>query len=97
MTIRRPRRPTLELVTLVVMAWSLMTAGLAILPPLAGNLVAEPWPLVISWGIVSLVWVPVEAVLRPRMSPVARFFFTVPLWVAAALAGFWIRNALGLP
>ena len=97
MPIRRPPRPTLELLTLIAMAWALMTAGLAILPALAGNLVDEPWPAVIAWGIVSIVWVPVEAVLRTRLGALARFFLTLPLWLLAALCGFWLRDALGLP
>lgn len=97
MPMRRPQRPTVELLTLIAMAWALMTAGLAILPPLAGNLVDEPWTVVIAWGIVSLVWVPVEAVLRTRIGPLARFFLTLPLWLSAALCGFWVRQTLGLP
>ena len=97
MIVRRPQRPTLELVTLVAMAWALMTAGLAILPALAGQIVDEPWPVVIAWGLVSLVWVPVEAVLRTRLGPFARFFLTLPLWLGAAFCGLWIRHALGLP
>ena len=97
MPIRRPPRPTLELLTLIAMAWALMTAGLAILPALAGNLVDPPWPVVIAWGIVSIVWVPVEAVLRTRLGALARFFLTLPLWLSAALCGFWVRHALGLP
>ena len=97
MPMRRPPRPTLELLTLIAMAWALMTAGLAILPPLASNLVDPPWPVVIAWGIVSLAWVPVEAVLRARLGALARFFLTLPLWLLAALCGFWIRHTLGLP
>ena len=97
MTVRRPPRPTLELVTLVVMAWALMTAGLTILPALASQIVEDPWPVVISWGLVSLVWVPVEAVRRTRLGPFARFFLTLPLWLAAAFCGFWLRTVLGLP
>jgi hypothetical protein len=97
MPMRRPQRPTLELLTLIAMAWALMAGGLAILPALIGNLVEEPWPVVIAWGIVSLAWVPVEAVLRPRLGPLTRFFLTVPLWLSAALCGFWVRQTLGLP
>jgi hypothetical protein len=84
-------------VLLVVIAWSLMTLGLTVLPGMLGNLVDEPWPIVIAWAIVSLTWVPVEAVMRTRVGPLARFSINVPLWVAAALCGFWLREALGLP
>lgn len=93
---RRPQRPTLELLTLVAMAWGLMAAGLAILPALAAPLVAEPWPVVIAWGIVSIVWLPVEVVLRARLGAIARFFLTVPLWLAAAVCGFLLRQTLGI-
>ena len=82
---------------LIAVAWALMTAGLAVLPPLLGNLLDEPWTIVIAWAIVSLVWVPVEAVMRGRLGALARFAITVPLWVAAALCGFWLRGVLGLP
>lgn len=74
-----------------------MTAGLAILPGMLGNLVEEPWPIVIAWAVVSLAWVPVEALMRGRLGALARFSVTVPLWVAAALCGFWLRQTLGLP
>lgn len=86
-----------ELVTLILLAWALMTAGLAVLPAMLGNLVDEPWTVVIAWGIVSLAWVPVEVVMRHRIGPLARFSINLPLWVAAALCGFWIRHTLGLP
>ena len=87
----------LELVTLILLAWALMATGLAVLPAILGNLVDEPWPVVIAWGVVSLAWVPVEAVMRQRIGPLARFSINVPLWVAAALCGFWLRRTLGLP
>jgi hypothetical protein len=87
----------LELVTLILLAWALMTTGLAVLPAMLGNLVDEPWPSVIAWAVVSLAWVPVEAVLRHRLGPLARFAINLPLWVAAAICGFWLRHALGLP
>lgn len=82
---------------LIAVAWAVMTAGLAVLPALLGNVLDEPWTLVVSWAIVSLVWVPVEAVMRSRLGALARFSITVPLWVAAALCGFWLRGVLGLP
>ena len=82
---------------LIAVAWALMTAGLAVLPALLGNLLDEPWTIVIAWAIVSLAWVPVEAVMRGRFGALARFSITVPLWVAAALCGFWLRGLLGLP
>lgn len=85
------------MVLLIAVAWALMTVGLAVLPGMLGNLVGDPWPLVIAWGIVSLVWVPVEAVMRGRIGPLARFSINLPLWVAAALCGFWLRSTLGLP
>ncbi|MEX2272416.1 MAG: hypothetical protein WD690_13150 [Vicinamibacterales bacterium] len=85
------------MILLIAIAWALMTAGLTVLPGIFGNLVAEPWPIVIAWGIVSLAWVPVEAVMRGRVGPLARFSITLPLWVAAALCGFWLRGVLGLP
>ena len=87
----------LELVTLILLAWALMTTGLAVLPAMLGNLVDEPWTIVIAWAVVSLAWVPVEAVMRHRVGPLARFSINVPLWVAAALCGFWLRRTLGLP
>lgn len=87
----------LELVTLILLAWALMTIGLAVLPAMLGQLVDEPWPVVIAWGVVSLAWVPVEAVLRHRVGPLARFSINLPLWIAAALCGFWLRHTLGLP
>ena len=87
----------LELVTLILLAWGVMTSGLAVLPAMLGNLVDEPWPVVIAWAIVSLAWVPVEAVMRHRLGPLARFSINLPLWIAAALCGFWLRHALGLP
>lgn len=86
----------LELVTLILLAWALMTIGLAVLPAMLGQLVDEPWPVVIAWGVVSLAWVPVEAVLRHRVGPLARFSINLPLWIAAALCGFWLRHTLGL-
>ena len=82
---------------LIAVAWAVMTAGLAVLPGLLGNILDEPWTLVVSWAIVSLVWVPVEAVMRSRCGALARFTITVPLWVAAAFCGFWLRSVLGLP
>jgi hypothetical protein len=85
------------LVLLIAVAWALMTAGLAVLPSLLGNVLDEPWTVVISWAIVSLVWVPVETLMRGRFGALARFSITVPLWVAAALCGFWLRGLLGLP
>jgi len=96
MPMRRPQRSSLELLTLVAMAWGLMTAGLALLPALAEMVVDAPWSLVIAWGIVSLVWLPVEVVLRTRIGALGRFFLTLPLWLAAALCGFWIRTTLGI-
>lgn len=87
----------LELVTLILLAWAVMTAGLAVLPAMLGNIVGEPWPIVIAWAVVSLAWVPVEAVMRQRVGPLARFSINLPLWVAAALCGFWLRHTLGLP
>lgn len=86
-----------ELVTLILLAWALMTTGLAVLPAILGNIVDEPWPIVIAWAIVSLAWVPVEAVMRHRFGPLVRFSINLPLWVAAALCGFWLRHTLGLP
>lgn len=86
-----------ELVTLVLLAWALMTTGLAVLPAMLGNLVDEPWPIVIAWAVVSLAWVPVEVVMRHRIGPLARFAINLPLWAAAALCGFWLRGLLGLP
>lgn len=91
MTVKR-----LELVTLILLAWAVMTCGLAVLPAMLGHIVGEPWPLVIAWALVSLAWVPVEAVLRHRLGPLARFSINLPLWVAAALCGFWLRQTLGL-
>lgn len=87
----------LELVTLILLAWALMTMGLAVLPAMFGNLVDEPWSIVLAWAVVSLAWVPVEAVLRHRVGPLARFSINLPLWIAAALCGFWLRHTLGLP
>ena len=81
----------------MAVAWLLMTAGLAVLPPLLGNIVDEPWTIVIAWAIVSLAWVPVEALMRTRFGALARFSITVPLWLAAAVCGYWLRNVLGLP
>ena len=81
----------------MAVAWLLMTAGLAVLPPLLGNIVDEPWTIVIAWAIVSLAWVPVEALMRARFGALARFSITVPLWLAAAICGYWLRNVLGLP
>jgi hypothetical protein len=97
MQTRRLRPATLEIVSLVVAAWAVMAAGLAVLPALLGNLFDEPWPVVIAWAIVSMAWLPVEVVLRSRMGPVARFALNLPLWVAAAFCGFWLRGTLGLP
>jgi hypothetical protein len=85
------------LLPLIAVAWALMTAGLAMLPAIFGNLVPEPWPIVIAWAIVSFAWIPVEAVMRGRLGALARFAVTVPLWLAAAICGFWLRQALGLP
>lgn len=85
------------LLQLIAVAWAVMTAGLAVLPGLLGNILDEPWTLVVAWAIVSLVWVPVEAAMRSRCGALARFTITVPLWVAAALCGFWLRSVLGLP
>ena len=82
---------------LIAIAWGLMTVGLAVLPGILGNLVDEPWPIVIAWGIVSLTWVPVEALMRTRIGPLGRFAINVPLWLAAGLCGFWLRQTLGLP
>ena len=82
---------------LIAIAWALMTVGLAVLPGMLGNLVGEPWPNVIAWFIVSFAWVPVEAVMRSRVGPLARFLINVPLWIAAGLCGFWLRQTLGLP
>lgn len=82
---------------LVAVAWALMTVGLAILPAMLGNLFEEPWPIVIAWAVVSLFWVPVEAAMRGRVGALGRFAINLPLWVAAALCGFWLRQALGLP
>ena len=82
---------------LIAVAWAVMTAGLAVLPGLFGNILDEPWTLVAAWAIVSLVWVPVEAVMRSRVGALARFSITVPLWLAAAVCGFWLRGVLGLP
>ncbi len=87
----------LELATLILLAWALMTTGLAVLPAMLVNLVDEPWPVVIAWAVVSLAWVPVEAVMRHRIGPLARFSINLPLWIAAALCGFWLRHTLGLP
>jgi hypothetical protein len=84
-------------ILLIAVAWALMTLGLAVLPGVLGNLVGDPWPIVISWVIVSLAWVPVEAVLRGRVGALGRFAINLPLWIMAALCGFWLRNALGLP
>jgi hypothetical protein len=85
------------LLPLIAVAWLLMTAGLAVLPAVLGNVLDEPWTLVGAWVIVSLAWVPVDAVMRGRLSSLARFSITVPLWLAAALCGFWLRGLLGLP
>ena len=74
-----------------------MTAGLAVLPAILGNIVDEPWTVVIAWAIVSLAWIPVEVVMRGRLGALARFVVTVPLWVAAAACGYWLRGLLGLP
>ena len=94
----RPQRPaTLELMSLVLAAWAVMAAGLAVLPAILGNLFDEPWPIVIAWAIVSLAWLPVEVILRARIGPLARFAINLPLWVAAAFCGFWLRHTLGLP
>lgn len=82
---------------LIAVAWALMTVGLAVLPAIFGNMVGEPWPIVIAWAIVSLAWIPVEAVMRNRLGALARFWVTVPLWLAAAACGFWLRQMLGLP
>lgn len=82
---------------LIAVAWALMTAGLAVLPGIFGTLFSEPWPIVIAWAIVSLTWVPVEAVMRGRFGALARFGITLPLWIGAALCGFWLRQTLGLP
>ncbi len=90
-------RSSLEPVLLIAAAWGVMTVGLAILPGILGNLFDEPWSVVISWAIVSMVWVPVEVVLRGRVGALARFAINVPLWVAAALCAFWLRQSLGLP
>ncbi|MDQ3069560.1 MAG: hypothetical protein M3R55_07510 [Acidobacteriota bacterium] len=87
----------MEPVLLIAAAWGVMTVGLAILPGILGNLFDEPWSVVISWAIVSMVWVPVEVVLRGRVGALARFAINVPLWVAAALCAFWLRQSLGLP
>lgn len=81
----------------MAVAWSLMTAGLAVLPAMLGNIVDEPWTIVIAWAIVSLAWVPVEALMRTRFGALARFSITVPLWLAAAMCGYWLRQTLGLP
>ena len=93
----RPRPARLEIYSLILAAWAVMAAGLAVLPALLGNLFDEPWPVVIAWAVVSLVWVPVEVVLRTRIGPFARFALNLPLWVAAAFCGFWLRRTLGLP
>jgi hypothetical protein len=85
------------LLLLIAVAWALMTVGLAVLPAIFGNMVAEPWPIIIAWAIVSLAWIPVEAVMRNRLGALARFWVTVPLWLAAAVCGFWLRQTLGLP
>lgn len=85
------------MVLLIAVAWALMTAGLAVLPGVFGNIVDEPWSVVIAWALVSLVWVPVEVVMRGRLGPLARFAVTAPLWVAAAACGYWLRQLLGLP
>jgi len=97
MKTRWPRRSSIELLSLVLLAWAVMTAGLAILPAMIGNLLDDPWPVVIAWAIVSMAWVPVEVVLRARLGPLARFAINLPLWVGAALCGFWLRQVLGLP
>lgn len=94
---KTPRRSSIEVVSLVAAAWAVMTAGLAVLPGILGNLLDEPWPIVISWAIVSTVWLPVEMVLRHRIGPLARFAVNLPLWVAAGLCAFWLRQTLGLP
>ena len=85
------------MILLIAVAWALMVVGLAVLPGILGNLVGDPWPIVISWVIVSMAWVPVEAVLRGRVGALGRFAINLPLWIAAALCGFWLRGALGLP
>lgn len=82
---------------LIAVAWAVMTAGLAVLPGLFDNLFTEPWPIIISWAIVSLAWMPVETVMRTRLGAFARFAITLPLWLAAAACGFWLRQLLGLP
>ena len=97
MKTRTSRPATLELISLILAAWAVMAAGLAVLPAILGNLMDEPWPVVIAWAIVSLAWLPVEVILRPRIGPLARFAINLPLWVAAAFCGFWLRNTLGLP
>ena len=85
------------MILLMAIAWALMTLGLAVLPGVFENFVDEPWSLVIAWGIVSLTWVPVEMAMRLRVGALGRFMINVPLWVAAALCGFWLRDTLGLP
>jgi hypothetical protein len=85
------------LLLLIGLAWALMAVGLAVLPGILGTVVRDPWPIVIAWAIVSLAWVPVEAVMRGRVGALARFSINVPLWIAAALCGFWLRQLLGLP
>ncbi|MDQ3170058.1 MAG: hypothetical protein M3Q55_07980 [Acidobacteriota bacterium] len=97
MKTRLPRPATLELISLILAAWAVMAAGLAVLPAILGNLLDEPWPVVLAWAIVSLAWLPVEVILRARTGPFARFAINLPLWVAAAFCGFWLRHTLGLP
>ena len=97
MKTRSPRPVSLELISLILAAWAVMAAGLAVLPAILGNLMDEPWPVVIAWAIASLAWVPVEVILRTRIGPLARFAINLPLWVAAAFCGFWLRHTLGLP
>ena len=82
---------------LIAVAWALMTVGLAVLPAMLGNILDEPWTIVVAWAIVSMAWVPVETLMRGRFGALTRFLITVPLWVAAAVCGFWLRGTLGLP
>lgn len=82
---------------LIALAWALMTAGLTILPGLWAHVLDEPWTIVASWVVVSFAWIPAEVVMRPRLGAFARFCIQAPLWVAAALCAFWLRNELGMP
>lgn len=86
-----------QIVLLIVLAWGVMTAGLAVLPGLIEQAVSDPWPTVLAWIVVSLAWVPVDAVLRDRVGALARFSITAPLWIAAVVCGYWLRGLLGLP